>query len=536
MKIGNFDLQERWYLTEARQALLTDIKDYNPVVAIPTGGGKTVVISCFIYDMLSKDPDLKFLVLADSYEIVRQDHKTVATFFPDQEIGLYCASLGSKTIRNITVANIKSIHSKASKFADFDIVIVDECHTIPDKPKSMYRRFLNDIEAKYVGFSATIFRTKSGYVHKAKNRIFDKLSYDLTKFDSFNRLIKDGYLCDMISRPTKLQLDTKNIKDIKGDFCQKQLSDRNDRDEITKKAVDEVIYYGKDRKSWLVFAIDINHANNINKFLLDKGINSKVLHTRMDGDRDQVISEIKKSKIRALVSVGMITVGFDAPNIDMIVLLRPTKSPVLHIQMLGRGFRPYLNKPNCLVLDLSDNIRRLGPINDVKVPVPGKKNGKGQIPIKECPKCGCLNHISARKCNACNHVFVFKQKIRERINTHHTVLAKDKKKTPRIKETWKPVKSINYFVHRKAGRPPSLRVEYITFGRSINEYICIEHEGYPKQKAYAWVQGRLDKRICMPKTTKDLYNQSVNFRQPHEILVKHSYPYPKILKYRFKST
>jgi len=215
----------------------------------------------------------------------------------------------------------------------------------------------------------------------------------------------------------------------------------------------------------------------------------------------------------------MVTTGFDAPNIDLICLLRPTKSPVLHVQMNGRGLRTYPEKSHCLVLDFAGNTSRLGPINHISI-YEKKKGKKGKKIVKECPECGCLHHPKVVLCNVCKHKFEFKEKITPK-SSETEIIRKNRFK-------WLKVSDIQYHIHSKKDRPDSLRVKYICGLFSLNEYICLEHQGYAQFLARNWVKYRLRSGYSFPETTQELYDISHTLRKPSDIYVEFYSNYPKI--------
>ncbi len=518
---------ERWYQVEASDALAQDINFFNPVIAIPTGGGKTVILGRFIYKFLEKNPLSRVLVLSHTKEILFQDWSTIKQFFPGIPIGLYSAGLKSKTVDKITVAGIQSAYKHPELFNDFDLVVVDEAHLISNKGSSMYRTFLDTLDKpKVCGMSATVFRKGTGYIYEGEDSLFNKLSYDLTSVENFNRLIDEGYLCPLISKRAELELDSTKVKTTAGDYNLKQLSQKCDREEITEQAVSEAIRIGKHNyKSWLVFAIDISHADHITEKFIAAGYKTRALHSKTNKDREEIIQQFKNKEIQILVSVGMITTGFDAPNIDLIVMLRPTKSPVLHIQMLGRGLRILEGKEHCLVLDFSGNIRRLGPINCVEVPTKKKKGeAKGEPPVKECPVCHCYQFTMSRICDVCGHVFQFKIKLTGNADNKEVVM-----KTP---DKWLMVDKVLYYIHPKAGRPDSLKVIYVHGGTTTQEFICLDHSGYAQHFAKNWVRHRWHDN-SFPQTVASLYKNHAKLKVPTRILVDKTQKYDKIKNAEF---
>jgi DNA repair protein RadD len=524
------EFEDRWYQIEAEDALLSDLlndDECHPIAAVPTGAGKTKILGALIYKYLEIKPEHSILVLSHTENILKQDFEAIESFFPGIYIGLYSSGLGSRTIEKITVAGIQSIYHKSHLFKDFDVAIIDEAHSVPTKGSGMYRKFFASTNLRRVGLTATHFRTGHGYVHKGKGALFNKLSYDLSSMENFNRLVDEGYLTKLFSKPTELQLDTEGVKESAGDFNIKDLAKHFDRTSITNAAIEELLKFSKNYKSWLIFAIDIDHADHINEKLQSYGIKSKVLHSRSEEERHEVTDEFVRGRIQCLVSVGMVTTGFDAPNIDLVVLLRPTKSPVLHIQMIGRGSRvsPETGKTHCLVLDFAGNISRLGPVNAVTIPVKGKKKGTGEPIVKKCKYCGCLHHPTVKFCNVCGTEFEFKEKIKTIYDQVDVV------KTQSVKiEEWLRVDEVFYSIHSKVGKPDSMKVIYKCGLLSYNEFICLDHGGYATVKARNWVQFRLN---FMPKNVYELYKNSSKLITPTKILVNTTDRYPVIKNVKF---
>jgi DNA repair protein RadD len=519
--------EKRQYQIDTVKALMRDIPDYNPVVAIPTGGGKTVIMSMFIDEYLKIKPLDRILVISDRKRILVQNHETISKFFPNKTIGLYAKGLKSTTIESITVAGIQSIYRKKDKikFKRFDLIIIDECHAIPPKKKSMYMQFLDIVNTKRVGLSATPFRMGSGLVYGDNGEMFNKLSYDLTSLDNFNDLVEQEYLSKIYSKGTFLALDPTGIKITSGDYNKKQLSEKFDRNEITKNAIEEIIKFGQYYKSWLIFAIDIEHAENINKMLLDKGIKSKTLHSKSEEEDDIIIEQFKNFEIQAVVSVEKITTGFDAPNIDMIAILRPTKSLVLHVQMAGRGLRTYSGKDHCLLLDFAGNTERLGPINDIRIPSKKSKKKNGKPIVRKCPKCWTLNHLSHKQCAACGFVFPVIEKIKKEA-TYKEIIRQ-------LKKEWVEVHNVHYNIHKKRNSTDSLKVSYETKYNTIDEYVCLDHLGYAEELARKWVSRRWNGSIQPPETVHDLFWERSSLRVPRAILVEFGGKFPQIKNYIF---
>ncbi len=496
------------------------------MVAIPTGGGKTFIICKLIDKLLSYDPTWNILVLSHVEEILEQDYGSISSYYDGINIGLYSAGLKSKTIQKITIAGIQSAYRKPDLFKQFNFVIIDEAHLITIKTNGMYRKFLGELNgANYIGLTATPFRLGHGYIHEGEGALFTKLVYDLTSTENFNRLVSDGYISKIICKGTELRFDSEDIKTVAGDFVNKQLSDKFDRESITNKAVNEIIRYGKNYKKWLVFAIDIKHAEHISGKLSENGIATICVHSKMETDRKRAIKDIKNGKYRAVITVNVLTIGLDVPDIDLIAMLRPTQSPIVYVQSVGRGMRIASGKDHCLVLDFADNVARLGPINNVIVKKRGDKKRKGEPITKECPECGVIYAISVKVCDICGHKFKFKEKISP--NAKNACIVQEEKNSTK----WIDVKSVTYSIHSKKGSPSSLRVTYKVGLNSFSEWICYDHKGFPGYKANGWVKFRLPKGIAMPKDVTELYKISDLLSKPRRILIDTSTKYPEIKDY-----
>ena len=206
-----------------------------------------------------------------------------------------------------------------------------------------------------------------------------------------------------------------------------------------------------------------------------------------------------KPPLKYLVNVNVLTTGFDAPNIDCVVLLRPTNSPGLYYQMVGRGFRLHPSKENCLVLDFGGNILRHGPVDDLQIK--DRTTGNGDAPAKECPECQTVIHAAYATCPECGYEFPPPER------QHHDAIASTAGiLSGQVEDTTYTVHDTAYHYHIKRNGgpddPPTLRVEYnIGYNLYQSEWICFEHTGYARNKAESWWQVRSNEPI--PTTVQE---------------------------------
>ncbi len=206
-------------------------------------------------------------------------------------------------------------------------------------------------------------------------------------------------------------------------------------------------------------------------------------------ERDRVITAFKTGEIQYLVNVNVLTLGFDAPNIDAVAMVRPTLSPGLYYQMVGRGFRLHDGKENCLVLDFGGNVLRHGPVDAIRLQTI-EPRGNGEAPAKQCPECLSLIAAGYTQCPDCGYVFPVPEP-----RTHEATASTEGILSGEVTTTTYMVEDVSYHVHHKRGAaedaPRTLRVDYhFSFHQVQSEWICFEHTGWPRRKAEDWWRGR----------------------------------------------
>ena len=516
-----------------QQAAITSIYDYfqnntgNPLVVIPTAGGKSLVMAAFIEGVLKAWPEQRILIVTHVRELIAQNHAEMLGLWPEAPAGIYSAGLGKRDVNaRILFAGIQSIHRRAREIGHTDLVLIDEAHLIPGKSSTMYRRFLDSLNEinpalKVIGLTATPFRLDCGMLHEGQNALFTDIAYEAP----VRELIDQGYLSPLISKQPATRLDVLKVGTRAGEFIARDLAAAVDQEAITRAAVFEIIEYGKDRKSWLAFCSGVEHALHVAEEFRRRGISCETIFgDTPKEERDNIIAAFKRSEIRALASMGVLTTGFNAPAVDLIALLRPTKSAGLYVQMVGRGTRLAPGKENCLVLDFAGNVRRHGPIDLVRPKHPGG-GGTGEAPTKVCPECESIIALSATECPDCGYVFPVREvKIAPTAATLPVLSPKGPK--------WLSVNGVSYSRHDKRGGRPSLKVTYSCGLTTYSEWVCFEHQGYARQKAAEWWRKRAP-GLPVPLSIDEAIAQASRLARPSEISVRPSGRYFEISGYRF---
>ncbi len=524
-------LELRPYQQSAITAIYNYFEDHhgNPLVVIPTAGGKSLVMASFIDGVLKAWPDQRILIVTHVRELIAQNHAEMLGLWPEAPAGIYSAGLGRRDVEaRILFAGIQSIHRRPAEIGHCDLILIDEAHLIPGKENTMYRRFLDRMKrinpkVKVIGLTATPYRLDSGMLHEGENALFSDIAYEVSVRD----LIADGYLSPLVSKQPDTTLDVTGVGSRGGEFIASDLQKAVDKDVITSAAVEEIIAYGKDRKSWLAFCSGISHATHVAEEFRRRGISCATIFGDTPKDqRDRIIADFKAGKIRALASMGVLTTGFNAPAVDLIAMLRPTKSAGLYVQMAGRGTRLAPDKQDCLVLDFAGNVKRHGPIDLVKPKRPG--SGDGEAPVKVCPDCDSIVAAAALECPDCGFIFPARQvKVAPTASTL-AVLSSGKPKRPE----WLQVSDISYQRHNKPGGRPSLKVTYQCGLSWHSEWICLEHTGYPRTKAEMWWRERAP-GIPVPRSVDAALALTNRLRRPSHISVRPSGNYTEITRARF---
>ena len=453
----------------------------NPCLVLPTGSGKSHIIAALVKDALTSWPETRVLMLTHQKELIAQNAEKMREHWRNAPMGIYSASLKRKVLDEpITFAGIQSIAKKGNQIGHIDLVIVDECHSINHSEAGSYRKLLTTLSEinpalRVIGLSATPYRLGHGYIHEGADTVFDALIEPIT----ITELVLDGYLSPLRSKHTSHTLNTDGVKKQGGEFVASALEAAVDRDDINAIVVEETIRRASDRKSWLFFCAGIGHAHHVADLLNDSGISAAcVTGQTPQSEREQILRDFKDGHIRAVTNVNVLSTGYDYPGIDCLVMLRPTMSPGLYVQMAGRGMRIAEGKQDCLVLDFAGNVSTHGPITAVQPPSK-KIKGDGVAPTKECEACHEIVTPNTKVCPSCGFEFPESEKKEAFVQLHDDDIMGFQPIEMSV-TAWKWAKHVS----RTSGKE-MLRVSYYG-GISdpiVTEYLTVLHEGYAGEKA-----------------------------------------------------
>jgi DNA repair protein RadD len=473
----------RQYQEEALRALYVFWRNGggNPLIAMATGSGKSVVIAFLITQLLIDFPNMRVLITAPNRELIDQDIKELFKVWPDASIGVNCDGLGSRdTDTQILFATINSIYRNPQAVGRRDLVIIDEAHFIPHHDQGMYRITLDALrelvpDLRVAGLTATPYRLDSGHLCEGDGHIFDSVVYEY----GIGQGIRDDVLAPLSSKATIATIDVSGVGKRGGEFIADQLEAAAIKDGVVERACDEIATYLGQRRAWLVYCVGVAHATMVRDALRARGVDCEmVLGETPDDERDRIIEDFRAGRLTALVSVMVLSYGFNVPHLDLIAMLRPTCSAGLYVQQVGRGTRKADGKQNCLVLDFAGNVRRFGPVDDVRIKI--KNNSKdGEAPTKVCPSCREIVMLGVSECPHCGFTFPRREiKHEARADTVEILSSQ------RQRSDWLEVDGVQYVLHAKD--TPSLRVIYLCGFESYSKWVCLQHFGWPRTFAEKW--------------------------------------------------
>jgi DNA repair protein RadD len=271
--------------------------------------------------------------------------------------------------------------------------------------------------------------------------------------------------------------------------------------DIVARAVREAVeIICAERRCHIVFfCVDVAHCHAVSAELAKYGILAPAVTGKTKAEeRTKIGEDFKHGRIHAICNVNVYTEGFNATCVDCIVLLRPTLSPGLFSQMVGRGLRLHENKRDCLVLDFAGCIDEHGPIDllggrPTVMAVCGQCRESFSRAIKKCPQCGWV--IPKIEMEQMEAVESERRMHGEKVSTKSILSS-----APSIHT----VNSVHVSRHKKDGKPDSLLVRYVCGLEVFREWICLDHEGYAGTSGQTWWRQRFGPQKVKPTVNSAL--------------------------------
>lgn len=379
----------------------------NGLLIIPTGGGKSICIADIAFRL-----DSPLLVLQPSREILSQNFAKLKSYDVD-DCSIYSASFNSKEISKITFATIGSIMGHIEDFDHFKYILIDEAHGV-NATEGQYKEFITKVKRKVLGLTATPYRltTALQYLDKNGKQVFrpkdengskefdDKIMryeikmetkcilkfltrtrprifHDVVYQIDISTLLNRGYLAKVDYFDLSI-IDQRKLKrnSTGRDFDDSALSEEFRQTKFGDYLLSIVQRLlrpksGTPRRGILVFTKFLEECEALCKSLPSCAM---VSGTTPKKDREEILENFKNGCVDVLVNVGILTTGFDYPELDTIVMARPTMSLALYYQIVGRALRPHPSKESSWFVDLAGNIKRFGKVEDLHLvePNPGE--------------------------------------------------------------------------------------------------------------------------------------------------------------------
>jgi DNA repair protein RadD len=509
-----------------------------PLLVLPTGSGKSVICAEIVRQMWEQWPEYRprTVVLVPSKELAEQNAAKLQSLLPDNiHVGFVSASLGKKQHRaDVIVATIGSIHKSAHLLGDIKVVIIDEAHLVSTKASDagMYRTFLSKLgeicQFRTVGMTATPFRGNQVWLTDGDEPLFTGIASNVT----MRELLDQKFLSPLVppSVPMVTKIDASQVGISNGDYKIGELSEVVDA--YLDKVADEAVYIASERRKWIAFTPSVANAESLVDKLNERGVVSAVVCGETPAqERGQLIRDFKAHQIQCLVTVLALSTGFDVPDVDCIIWCRPTKSPVLYVQGMGRGTRIAPGKADCLVLDFTDTVERLGPVDIIKGKGRGKRAGDQSAPFCICPECGERNAPAALVCVVCGGT-IKEPEAPKPIDAKLSYAALLSAQQQAV-STWHDVSRVDYKLHRKPGKPDSVRVDYYDGLLCVaSEWICLDHGGFAASKALAWC----NQRNGSQSTTQELLDTGYTLKTPIRIATRKNGKFTEVKEYEFSRT
>jgi DNA repair protein RadD len=434
------------------------------LAVLPTGLGKTVIAKAIIERGQLLKPGLRTMIVINNVDLIAQTQRRYA------EAGLmasvYCDSLGVKELSQTTIASIQSVFDVP--LDGIDLLIVDETHNVSNDEETRYHSFLSKHKGKLIGFTATPFRSGDGYIF-GKGKFYKDVAYSMNMIDA----ISQGWIVPPRLKHTEHQFDTRKLSIKMGEFNQTEVEKMTNDIEKTTEQIKDALGRMESRHKIVWACSCISHAELVYN-LLSSFEPAAIVHSERVDRADQISSYLQEPLLRHLIFVNIVKEGFDFPPIDCIVFLRPTRSPGLMIQIVGRGLRPYKDKTDCLVLDYGQVVQNCGPLNNPIVREKGERRSS-DIPAKFCPECLEYCHIAAIQCECCGYKFVTEERTYAK---NLTVVAEQKSDILETVNREVDVASISFREHQSKSGNKCAAIDYhVLFQRfPISEYFVMGND------------------------------------------------------------
>lgn len=356
---------------------------------LPTGGGKSFMLAW----MLAQRPDQAAWFAVHTKILIDQVHEMFEQFGIPH--GIIAGGVKPDPTKAKQIVSVQAVASRVLTAPAF--VVFDECHHIVSKSN----RNVIQGATRVLGVTATPLRLDG----KGLGEVFDTLIEGPT----MGELAALGFLSRYKLYGTDNEIDVTGVKTQAGDFAVKPLAEASDKAHLTGDAIEHYQKLSPGRRA-VAYCVTVEHATNVSQAFNAAGITAAVLSGDTNNvERRRIVTAFERGGIQVIVNCSVVSEGFDLPAIESVIMLRPTKSIGLYLQMCGRGLRPAPGKEYALILDHAGNTARCGfPDEEREWSLGTKKKRQREsdaVKSKHCPVCQLVLRIAAATCHGCGHAF-----------------------------------------------------------------------------------------------------------------------------------
>jgi len=323
-----------------------------PLLVLPTGGGKTIILAAITHQALTRGA--RVLILVHRRELIHQTSaKLTALQVPH---GIIAAGV-DRADAPIQIASVQTLIRRLDTAIQPDLIIIDEAHHATTG--STWGKILAHWpDASRLGVTATPIRLDG----RGLSETFDHLVLGPSVAD----LTADGFLCPSRIYAPPMAADLSGLKSRAGDYTIEQAAARMDRSSVTGDAIGHYLHYARGKLA-IVFCCTVAHANHVvEQFKAANITATTLLGSTVPAERDRAINALANGKLQVLVTVDVVSEGFDCCPAEVAILLRPTQSEGLFLQQVGRVLRPSPGKREAVILDHVGNVHRHGFPDDCR--------------------------------------------------------------------------------------------------------------------------------------------------------------------------
>lgn len=325
------------------------------LISMPTGTGKTVT-----FLSVAKEFGLKTLILVHREELIEQTYEKANLLNLSEDQVSTITTNDKQEIKHITIAMVQTLGRNLDQYLpdDVQMVIVDEAHhaTAPSYRKILeYFRVFED-QKWLLGFTATPLRGDNELL----SSIFDVHSFKMT----LSEATLNGYICPVRGLRIDMERKLDDIETFQGDYDVNALEKVMNCETVNQCIANKVLHLNY--LPGIVFCTSVNHAKEVAKCLRKVGKKAiSISYKTSEKTKKRIFSLLKAGRIDFLTNATKLSEGFDFPAIQTVVLARPTRSPVLYKQMIGRGLRKADGKHECIVMEFAGNDEKMIKWEDI---------------------------------------------------------------------------------------------------------------------------------------------------------------------------